>query len=299
MNNQTVMTGNGSVSTQNFNVPAETDLITLAEEPGSSATGNQASAAEDFLDLDVFDDDHELASAVNETGTEEIRPGDGTRGTVLRSSGALRADPGFKEESENAAGRHLPEEASRGKVVSTEKKSAKTGWGQSTGEIMTYWKILRALPSGHKRIEKELRKQAVKKDPAAEHRKMEIVFEWKFGGDYGFSLRLYSTIENISGITRAERIGRAKIRIVTRELLSRAKVEHYSGEIEIPAADVAGRWKDKLQEDLGRIMSQVAVPRPVCSNCLELMRVKSGAHGEFWSCASFPKCRGTKRLGDL
>jgi len=38
---------------------------------------------------------------------------------------------------------------------------------------------------------------------------------------------------------------------------------------------------------------EVSIPR--CPKCSELMRLKTGQYGEFWSCQNFPSCKGTRK----
>jgi hypothetical protein len=37
-------------------------------------------------------------------------------------------------------------------------------------------------------------------------------------------------------------------------------------------------------------------PTPACPTCGGPMRLKKGQYGEFWGCAGFPACRGTRRI---
>lgn len=34
-----------------------------------------------------------------------------------------------------------------------------------------------------------------------------------------------------------------------------------------------------------------------CPLCHRPMRLRNGRYGDFWGCQSFPKCRGTRRIG--
>jgi len=42
--------------------------------------------------------------------------------------------------------------------------------------------------------------------------------------------------------------------------------------------------------------SPTAVPVPSCPLCNGEMRFRSGKYGEFWSCAKFPSCKGTRNI---
>ena len=46
---------------------------------------------------------------------------------------------------------------------------------------------------------------------------------------------------------------------------------------------------------------RVAGPAPPCPQCGQTMRRRKSAKGEFWGCAGFPECKGTRPVekGDL
>ena len=159
--------------------------------------------------------------------------------------------------------------------------------------ILSYGTIQSSLFAGAERVDARLRKKAKKRNPKSRNRRPgEVIYQWTAGADdAAFQLRLYTSIETGSLITRAERTGRANLRITVRDNLSKKPVGYISDSLEIERG--ATDWQTPLRQMLERAFLFCWQKRPVCFGCRRNMEIRIGRSGEFWGCTEFPKCNTT------
>lgn len=168
--------------------------------------------------------------------------------------------------------------------------------GNNRGSGLNYGKLLSMLFVGGERIDRRLRQNARQRNEKARHRRpQEVVFEWVVEQN-SFRIRLYTTLDVSNLAPRADRTGKAKIRLVVRDLKSKREVEAVSGNVETLREGESG-WESKLSDLLNNAFLFVWRRRPRCPLCRDAeMEVRTGSRGEFWGCEAFPKCTGTRAV---
>lgn len=160
--------------------------------------------------------------------------------------------------------------------------------------ILTYGSLQPILFAGAERVDRRLREQAKERDPKARNRRQqEVIYQWTMS-DNSFWMRFYTSIDTNGLVTRAQRTGRAKLRVSVRDAKSKQVVEFVSGTVEL-AKDQTG-WEPLVREMLDRAFLFVSRNRPICPLCKKQMEIRTGKRGDFWGCSQFPECRGTRNI---
>lgn len=173
------------------------------------------------------------------------------------------------------------------------KNNQKSGRGFVPG-ILTYGSLQPILFAGAERVDNRLREQAKEREPKARNRRQqEVIYQWTMPGN-SFWMRFYTSIDTDRLITRAQRTGRAKLRVSVRDSKSKQVVEFVSGSVEIDR-DRTG-WEPMVKEILDRAYLFISRNRPICPLCKRQMEIRTGKRGDFWGCEQFPTCRGTRNI---
>jgi hypothetical protein len=161
--------------------------------------------------------------------------------------------------------------------------------------ILTYRNLMAIMLVGAVRVDAELREKAKAREPKSRNRRRpEVIYQWSMTGNE-FWMRLYTTLDADRLVTRAQRTGKANIRITVRDSKSKKVVEFVSGSMEI-ARDQKG-WENDLKKLLDRAYLFISRERPQCPLCRKAkMEIRSGSRGQFWGCETFPACRGTLNI---
>ena len=90
-------------------------------------------------------------------------------------------------------------------------------------------------------------------------------------------------------------MGGEDFRILTKDEISEDEYQAYKKEHgEIIDTDEYRAIYDEIvtiDEEIGELY-------PSCPKCDSVMVERSSRYGKFWGCSGFPKCKGTKKLGD-
>lgn len=160
--------------------------------------------------------------------------------------------------------------------------------------ILTYGSLQAILFAGAERVDRQLRDQAKERDPKARNRRQqEVIYQWTMP-DNSFWMRFYTSIDTNGLVTRAQRTGRAKLRVSVRDAKSKQVVEFVSGVVELEK-DQTG-WEPLVKEMLDRAFLFISRNRPICPLCKKQMEIRIGKRGDFWGCEQFPDCRGTRNI---
>lgn len=160
--------------------------------------------------------------------------------------------------------------------------------------ILTYGSLQPILFAGAERVDKTLREQAKERDPKARNRRQqEVIYQWTLA-DNSFWMRFYTSIDTDRLVTRAQRTGRAKLRVSVRDAKSKQVVEFVSGSVDLER-DRTG-WEPMVKEMLDRAYLFISRNRPICPLCKKQMEIRTGKRGDFWGCEQFPECRGTRNI---
>lgn len=159
--------------------------------------------------------------------------------------------------------------------------------------ILTYGSLQPILFTGSERVDRQLREQAREREPRARRRPPEIIYQWTLA-DNSFWMRLYTSIDAERLITRAQRTGKAKVRLTVRDAKSKQVVEFISGSITIERGQTG--WENSLKNLLNRAYLFISRNRPLCPLCKQTMEIRTGKRGDFWGCGQFPDCRGTRNI---
>jgi hypothetical protein len=158
--------------------------------------------------------------------------------------------------------------------------------------ILTYRNLMAIMLVGAARVDRELREKAVAREPKSRNRRQqEVIYQWD-QAENEFWMRFYTSLDTDRLVTRAQRTGKAKIRIAVRDSKSKQVVEFVSGAMEI-VRDQKG-WENELKTLLDRAYLFISRERPQCPLCRKAkMEIRTGSRGQFWGCETFPECRGT------
>lgn len=173
------------------------------------------------------------------------------------------------------------------------KNNQKGGRGFVPG-ILTYGSLQPILFSGAERVDRQLRDQAKERAPKARNRRQqEVIYQWTMA-DNSFWMRFYTSIDTDRLVTRAQRTGRAKLRVSVRDAKSKQVVEFVSGAVELESGQTG--WEPLVKEMLDRAFLFISRNRPICPLCRKQMEIRTGKRGDFWGCEQFPDCRGTRNI---
>lgn len=162
--------------------------------------------------------------------------------------------------------------------------------------ILTYGSLQGILFKSGARVDRDLRQKAEAREPKSRNRRpQEIIYQWDVS-ENSFWMRLYTTIDTKSLVTRAQRTEKAKVRLTVRDAKSKQVVEFVSGSVEI-SRDQTG-WEQQVRDLLDRAYLFISRNRPICPLCKNQMEIRMGKRGDFWGCDQFPTCRGTRNIPD-
>lgn len=160
--------------------------------------------------------------------------------------------------------------------------------------ILTYGSLQPILFAGAVRVDNQLREQAKDRAPKARNRRQqEVIYQWTMT-DNSFWMRFYTSIDTNGLVTRAQRTDRAKLRVTVRDTKSKQVVEFVSGSVELERNQTG--WEPAVKEMLDRAYLFISRNRPICPLCKTQMEIRTGKRGDFWGCAAFPECRGTRNI---
>lgn len=177
---------------------------------------------------------------------------------------------------------------------STNQNNNRAGGRGFVPGILTYGSLQGILFKSGSRVDRDLRQKAEAREPKSRNRRpQEVIYQWD-QLENGFWMRLYTTIDTKSLVTRAQRTEKAKVRLTVRDAKSKQVVEFVSGSVEI-FRDQTG-WEQQVRTLLDRAYLFISRNRPICPLCKSQMEIRTGKRGEFWGCDQFPTCRGTRNI---
>lgn len=104
----------------------------------------------------------------------------------------------------------------------------------------------------------------------------------------GLTLRVYSTVDKSTGMTRGK--GEDAIRLVVWDRHTNKPVTGKKKTLRIQT------WEKNLSKKIKEYMEQPEEHISKCPECSELMLVKEGQYGKFLGCQRWPDCDGTKEI---